>query len=254
VRDFCSVLVGWRGDDGWRRSQRPTVMCGSEDTGSNGSRTLSSARCWAPPSLPARVGRGVRRRSRPGLTNLGPHFATSSKVESHPGRVQGQAAVWKRTLAWSVRAATRSGPSVARRWRSMLGSRRPGTTGTPFTTTLPHGTCGLSSEGQAGGVIARLAAQALPRNVACSTTPTQPCISPTPEYPLDSGTSAAVCPRHAVSRGGRERGACPRAWPAPWRPGWRGPPRSGRRRAAAAAASRRPKGPARRSTAPRCAG
>jgi hypothetical protein len=67
-------------------------------------------------------------------------------------------------------------------------------------------------------------------------------------------TSAATGPRHAVSRGGRERGACPRAWPAPWRPGWRGPPRSGRCRGAAAAASRRPKGSARRSTAPRSAG
>jgi hypothetical protein len=80
-----------------------------------------------------------------------------------------------------------------------------------------------------------------------------PQVPPRCGPPLGSGTSAATCPHHAVSRGGRERGACPRAWPAPWRPGWRGPPRSGRRRVAVAAASRRPKGSARRSTAPRCA-
>jgi hypothetical protein len=65
--------------------------------------------------------------------------ATSSKVESHPAR-RGQAAAWKRTRAWSARTATRSGPSTAGSWRSMLGSRRAATTGTPWVTTLPQGT------------------------------------------------------------------------------------------------------------------
>jgi hypothetical protein len=50
-----------------------------------------------------------------------------------------QAAARKRIRAWSARAATRSGPSTAGRVRSMLGSRRAGTTGTRSMTTLPQG-------------------------------------------------------------------------------------------------------------------
>jgi hypothetical protein len=50
------------------------------------------------------------------------------------------AAAWKRTRAWLARSATRSGPSTAGSWRSMLGRRLAGTTGTPSMTTLPQGT------------------------------------------------------------------------------------------------------------------
>ena len=61
------------------------------------------------------------------------------RVEDLMG-VAGQAAAWKRTRAWLARLATRSGPNTAGSWRSMLGSRRAATTGTPFMITLPQGT------------------------------------------------------------------------------------------------------------------
>jgi hypothetical protein len=47
-------------------------------------------------------------------------------VEAEPGLVGQQ--------------ATRSDPSTAGSWRSMLGRRRADTTGTPLVTTLPQGT------------------------------------------------------------------------------------------------------------------
>jgi len=53
---------------------------------------------------------------------------------------QGQAAAWKRTRAWSARAATRSGPSTAGRARSRLGRRVAARTGTPSLTTFHQGT------------------------------------------------------------------------------------------------------------------
>jgi hypothetical protein len=84
--------------------------------------------------------RTFRRRLRGRAARLRRRLATSIKVEQrHPGMPQGQAAAWKRTRARSATAATRSGPSTAGSWRSMLGRRRAATTGTPFTTTLPQG-------------------------------------------------------------------------------------------------------------------
>ena len=63
-----------------------------------------------------------------------------SDTRNHQRRPHGQAAGWKRTRAWSARAATRSGPSTAGSWRSMPGRRRADTTGTPSMRTLPQGT------------------------------------------------------------------------------------------------------------------
>ena len=66
--------------------------------------------------------------------NRTPRLGTGTKVESHPGMPQDQAAAWKRTRAWWAKPATRSGPSTAGSSR-MHSSRRAATTGTPSVTT-----------------------------------------------------------------------------------------------------------------------
>jgi hypothetical protein len=135
------------------RSNAPAAWSTSarEQTGQEGdgqqptASPTSDSRSPAAASRPGHPGSGPSSTPRPtpagsaAKTSNPTTPATRTKVESYPAR-RGQAAAWKRIRAWSASQATRSGPSTAGSWRSMLGRRRAARTGTPSLTTLPLGT------------------------------------------------------------------------------------------------------------------
>src|ERR671911_738933 len=116
-------LLGGQGEGkGQEGGQAGQDGDGQQPTGKTGERFKVACGCQPPRSFWIRAKQytpGQSPAASAAKTSNPRTPATSSKVKSYPAR-RGQAAAWKRTRAWSARAATRSGPSTVGRAQSML--------------------------------------------------------------------------------------------------------------------------------------